>query len=674
MTDPEFFLVPTEPDCPDLWIPLSRTTPTCLGRSTLTSLNIRSNENQKKLNVSRRQLVLTPYGMKSWYLKVLGINPIQLRGSQFGTVTNLHQGEVHIFRTDDTISLLSNTFTFRLVEILIPFDHEKFLPTTVPVPSFIPPAKDGQSGHYIKRKADEVDCVTIASKRPPGIVIPPLVVRTATSPKREGPPQKAASFIGKPVKFWDSERKTWMKGLVLMYNAAKAQALVDFEGEHQWKPANQLFLEETIMPIKEKDLKKSMKKKMQRGEKGKRKRGDERGSADRNTRSRRGVVYTEWISSSDESSGDEAPGDDPLSETEINGVKVQKKRAYPGETFIFQEQLADRPTAIFYSEECLKHFVPKWHYEKPERLNSIMEGLNDLVLKYPKQFKYVTDIKPLEKSDLALAHNLSYIDKVEKMVPVSDTPTHITQYTQESDPRDPEDDFDTFMSKDSMKAMLIATGAVRMGIDMVTSKEIRNGFCAIRPPGHHCGAKGHTDGATSQGYCIVNNVALGALYARNTHNYQRIAVVDFDVHHGNGTEELLGGKEGFLFISIHAGDIYPRTGYNNIPRESNVVNVGLDVGAGPQVFHTAFDSKIIPALKAYKPDLLLISAGFDAHKRDPTEGLSLEEKDYFIMTEKLKNIAETYCDGRLISVLEGGYHLPSLRKSVREHLISLIKK
>lgn len=302
-----------------------------------------------------------------------------------------------------------------------------------------------------------------------------------------------------------------------------------------------------------------------------------------------------------------------------------------------------------------------------------MKGVYSLKEKYPKSIKIVDDFEPVELNWLLLAHSVQYYKKLEKSVPLTDEPQHITQYTSQPDNRAYED-FDTFMSANSLKAAVYAAGSVCRAIDSVISGESRHAFCVVRPPGHHCGKNGHAIEASSQGYCILNNVAIGSLYARQKYEFDRIAIVDFDVHHGNGTEEVLGSCEQFLFISIHVGNIYPFTGKNGMERPFNVMNISLKEGEGSKEFQRAFDKKIIPMLDKYEPQLILLSSGFDGHKEDPTQALNLVENDYFLITEKLKAVANRHCEGRIVSVLEGGYDLKHLRQSAKEHLLSLISK
>jgi len=359
-------------------------------------------------------------------------------------------------------------------------------------------------------------------------------------------------------------------------------------------------------------------------------------------------------------------------------------------------EISEKITAVLYSHACLRHLVPKWHFERPERLQEIMEGIQALQSRYPRTLRIVEDFAPVSSQVVSLVHDRHYLSTLENCCPSKDyIVEHLVQCISNADSYDQED-FDTFMSRDSLFAARMACGAVCKAIDLVVAGSIRNAFCAIRPPGHHCGEQGHTKMAATQGflpvltkpfsslllsslflfegYCILNNIAIGAVYARFKYDFTRIAVVDFDVHHGNGTEEILGGLENFLFASIHVGSIYPKTGRDGLPRKKNVINVSLNPFANSKVFHDAFNSKIISELEKYQPEFLLISAGFDGHKKDPTEnGMRLVEKDFFLMTDKLREIADRFCEGRMVSALEGGYHLPSLHRCVAEHIVGLMK-
>jgi len=386
----------------------------------------------------------------------------------------------------------------------------------------------------------------------------------------------------------------------------------------------------------------------------------------RTTRVRaRNISYFEWP---DSSSGEDSPDSNYIKIRESKKPKKSRKTNYTA----IEPFLATKKTAILYSDICLKHFVPKWHLERPSRISQVMEGVKTIFKHFPNNMDIVTDVKPVSRQILVQVHDDQYITKMESQKPSSDVPQHATQFSL--DDRETQD-CDTFMSYFSWEAALTAAGAVCKAVDLVHNGNYRNAFCVIRPPGHHCGVKGHTAEASSQGYCIINNIAVGAFHAVAAYNYKKIAVVDFDVHHGNGTEEILQNRENFMFVSIHVGEIYPGTGGLDVSRAPNVVNVSLPPGTASHEFRKAFDSQVIPALENYEPEILLLSSGFDGHKRDPTDdGLRLEEADYSYITERLQYVAEKYCNSKIVSVLEGGYHLPSLRKSAKEHVLGLMKK
>jgi len=313
-----------------------------------------------------------------------------------------------------------------------------------------------------------------------------------------------------------------------------------------------------------------------------------------------------------------------------------------------------------------------WHPENASRLQAVMESVENLKNEYPQHVE-------VEKNSFTAAtvelihsvHAIKYVEKIMSIIPASESedPEHATDY---SDDDRSSDDGDTFVSHGSFQAALYAVGAVCEGVDKVMSNTIHSVFCAVRPPGHHVGKCGHTETAPSQGFCIVNNVAIGAMYCKTKYNLQRIAVVDFDVHHGNGTEELLGGVENFLFISIHVDDLYPRTGFAGENRTPNVVNVPLRPHTKAATFQKAFVEIVIPALDSYKPEILILSAGFDGYKEDFTDALHLDPSDFFDITVMLKGVADKHCGGKIVSVLEGGYHLVGLKKCVRAHLLALL--
>jgi acetoin utilization deacetylase AcuC-like enzyme len=228
-------------------------------------------------------------------------------------------------------------------------------------------------------------------------------------------------------------------------------------------------------------------------------------------------------------------------------------------------------------------------------------------------------------------------------------------------------DPDTVMSPGSGEAALRAAGAVVAAVDAVASGQGSNAFCVVRPPGHHA------EPARAMGFCLFNNVAIGALAARARHGAKRVAVVDFDVHHGNGTQAVAWDDEHFFFASTHQYPYYPGTGSRSERGVGgNVVNVPLRAGSGSREFHAGMVEEILPALERFAPDFLLISAGFDAHREDPLAQLELVEDDYGWVTRELIDIAKQSCGGKIVSVLEGGYNLDALGRSAAAHVAALM--
>ena len=223
-------------------------------------------------------------------------------------------------------------------------------------------------------------------------------------------------------------------------------------------------------------------------------------------------------------------------------------------------------------------------------------------------------------------------------------------------------DSDTILSPASGAAALRAAGAVVAAVDAVVAKEADNAFCAVRPPGHHA------EPERAMGFCLFNNAAIGALRAREVHGLSRVAVVDFDVHHGNGTQAAFEADGNLFYASTHQYPLYPGTGAASETGVGNIVNVPLRPMSGSSQFRLAMTERILPALEAFRPELVLVSAGFDAHRSDPLAQLLLEESDYTWVTEKLLEIAYRYAEGRLVATLEGGYDLAALAASVAAHL------
>jgi acetoin utilization deacetylase AcuC-like enzyme len=229
-------------------------------------------------------------------------------------------------------------------------------------------------------------------------------------------------------------------------------------------------------------------------------------------------------------------------------------------------------------------------------------------------------------------------------------------------------DADTFMSPGSAEAALRAAGAVIAAVDGILAGEFDRAFCAVRPPGHHA------ERARSMGFCLFNNVAVGALHARAAHGLRRIAVVDFDVHHGNGTQDIFWNEADLFYASSHQMPLYPGTGFpDERGAAGNVINCPLAPGTGSEDFRAAYVDTILPWLERFAPDLIFVSAGFDGHRADPLASLQLREDDYSWVTREICAVARKVCGGRVVSVLEGGYDLEALAVSAAAHVHALME-
>jgi len=304
-------------------------------------------------------------------------------------------------------------------------------------------------------------------------------------------------------------------------------------------------------------------------------------------------------------------------------------------------------TLMFTHPACLEHDPGEHHPESPARLRAVLAAL-----KAPEFGALARREAPVaEIADIARVHPRDFVEAMLAAVPE-------TGYAGV--------DADTILSPGSGKAALRAAGAVVAAVDAVVAGEASNAFCAVRPPGHHA------EPDRSMGFCLFNNVAIGAARARAVHGLARVAVVDFDVHHGNGTQAAFERDPSLFYASTHQSPLYPGTGARSERGVGNIVNVPLPPMAGSTEFRRAVEASILPALDAFAPDLVMASAGFDAHRRDPLAQLMLVEDDYAWVTERLLECAERHAGGRLVSTLEGGYDLAALGASAAAHVRCLM--
>ncbi|TAL02950.1 MAG: histone deacetylase family protein [Rhodospirillaceae bacterium] len=293
------------------------------------------------------------------------------------------------------------------------------------------------------------------------------------------------------------------------------------------------------------------------------------------------------------------------------------------------------------------HDTGDGHPEQPDRIRHVLKALEQPVF---AQLQRVA-ARTATLDQMARAHPRAFVEAVLRAVPEQGFRSI---------------DADTILSPGSGAAIADAAGAVITAVDAVAGGTAANAFCAVRPPGHHA------ESTRAMGFCLVNNVAIGALHARAAYGYRRIAVVDFDVHHGNGTQDIFWNDPEAFYASTHQFPNYPGTGARREQgAHANVVNVPIRPGGGGDPFRAGFMDEILPALTVFKPDFILVSAGFDAHKDDPLADLHLTETDFAWATASLVKASRELCGGRLVSVLEGGYNLDALAESVVAHVQTL---
>ena len=305
-------------------------------------------------------------------------------------------------------------------------------------------------------------------------------------------------------------------------------------------------------------------------------------------------------------------------------------------------------TSLWTHPICLDHLAGLNHPEQPARLQKVLERLQQ-----PDFAELIwCEAPPVSLEQLSRAHSLSYFEKVRAAAPDAGVVAL---------------DYDTYLTSQSFKAALHAAGAACAAVDWVMAAADRRAFCAVRPPGHHA-ERDH-----AMGFCLFNNALVGAWQARAQHGIGRVAIVDFDVHHGNGTQHSVEGEASIFYASTHQAPLYPGTGSESEGGVGNICNVPLAPESGSEAFRSAVEGRLVPALIAFQPEFLVLSAGFDAHYADPLAELRLDESDFAWVTCCMVDIAQRFCKGRIVSILEGGYNLDALASSVAAHLEALMQ-
>ncbi len=306
-------------------------------------------------------------------------------------------------------------------------------------------------------------------------------------------------------------------------------------------------------------------------------------------------------------------------------------------------------TALISHPACFDHVTPPGHPERVDRLRAVEAALaGDAFLMLTR-----VEAPRAEDAQLLRAHPQAHLAKLSAAEPAEGWAS-----------LDP----DTHMSPGTLEAARRAAGACVLAVDMVMGGEVANAFCAVRPPGHHAEAM------RAMGFCFYNTAAVGALHAVEAHGLSRVAIVDFDVHHGNGSQDIFAADGRVLYASSHEWPLYPGSGAADETGVGNIFNVPLRGGTGGAEFRAAYERVILPALDRFAPELLIVSAGFDAHARDPLATLQLGEADFAWITGRLCDVADAHCRGRVVSTLEGGYDLEGLARSTAAHVRVLMER
>ena len=309
-------------------------------------------------------------------------------------------------------------------------------------------------------------------------------------------------------------------------------------------------------------------------------------------------------------------------------------------------------TALITHSAFANHDTGPHHPERPDRMRVIDKALEHEIFK--DLIRHEAPLRDDDADYIVMAHRPAHLEAMRKIASgFTEGSRHI--------------DGDTVASPGTWEAARRAVGAGLDAVDMVMSKDAANVFCQVRPPGHHA------ESATAMGFCLFNNIAIAAHYARAKHGAERIAVVDFDVHHGNGTQQIFWSDKDLFYGSTHQMPLFPGTGALNETGEGNIFNAPLREGDAREKFEAAFRERILVPLHNFAPDIVLISAGFDAHHSDPLGGLQLVEADFMWATQQLAEMARRHANGRVVSMLEGGYNLTGLARSVAVHVKTLME-
>lgn len=306
-------------------------------------------------------------------------------------------------------------------------------------------------------------------------------------------------------------------------------------------------------------------------------------------------------------------------------------------------------TLLITHPSSLRHETPPGHPERPDRLRAVEAALEDE--RFSTLIRESAVLGTLDQ--VTLCHPADFVEAILAASPESGLV---------------EVDADTLMSPGTVDAALHGVGAATQAVDEVMTGRVANAFCAMRPPGHHA------ESVKAMGFCFFNNAAIAARHAQRRHGAERVAILDWDVHHGNGTQEIFWDDASVLYASTHEMPLYPGTGAaSERGQHGTIVNAPLRAGDGSEAFRDAMETALLPRIAAFAPDLIIISAGFDAHWRDPLANLNLREPDFAWATQKLMAIADRSCSGRVVSILEGGYDLEGLSRSAAAHVMALMR-